>query len=117
MTRHLIPAALAFCTAMTCTAAVAATPQSVGGDNREVNVRVRYTEAETRSPVGSRAVALRVRKAADRVCGGDNPLLRPTPRFQRCRDATIDRVVRTLDAAPVAEALGRATGVSAVAVR
>ena len=117
MTRHFIPAALAACAAMTCAAADAAVPLSVQRENREVHARVQYTEAEIQSPTGSRAVALRVRKAADRVCGGDNPLLRPTPRFQRCRDATIDRVVRTLDAAPVAEALGRATGVSAVAVR
>ncbi|HZZ36102.1 MAG TPA: UrcA family protein, partial [Caulobacteraceae bacterium] len=84
-----------------------AAPLSIWGDDEVVSAKVTYTEAETRSTKGAKAIALRIRVAAAQVCSGNDWVARAGNQYWRCQHAAIDRAVRDLGAPLVADALGR----------
>ena len=116
MTRSLT-AALAFCAAATCATAAAALPPRALDEGPPISIHVTYTTAELRSEDGVKAVAFRIRRAADRACSDDNRLIRSGSNFLRCRRETTARAVRDLGAPQVAEALGLSMSLPAVASR
>src|SRR5262249_53726879 len=110
MTCKLTLSAAAFTAALAAAASAAAmTPTAVAvagfGDNEKVSAPVRYADAETRDLQGAKKVAFRIRIAAAKVCGGDDPVVRAGEQFQRCQHAAIDRAVRDLGSPMVADAL------------
>jgi len=72
-----------------------------------VAVRVAYSTAELARPDGAAAVAARIRIAARKACGGDDPVVASGSGFQACQQRTVERAARDLGAPLVAEALGR----------
>jgi UrcA family protein len=100
---HLIVAlgvstALAVCGAASADGLTASQPASVVVRTDDVNL---HTAA------GARQMALRIRNAAAAVCDPQGyPLaIRVSDGFIRCREATVDRAVRDLNAPMVADAL------------
>ena len=77
--------------------------------DERVAVQVKATDAELHSAAGAKTLALRIRVAADDVCGANvDPIVRTGDQFMRCREAAIDGAIRNLDSPLVADALGRA---------
>jgi UrcA family protein len=75
---------------------------------------IKYTRADLSTSDGAKSLALRIRIAADEVCGArEDVRVRETDAFWRCRDATVDSALRSLDAPLVATALGRSPEVLA----
>lgn len=101
-------AAIAAAATVAATAAYAQ-PIGVWGDNDKTQARVTYSDSEVRTLSGAKALAFRIRVAAARVCGADDPIVRSGWRFADCRESAIDRAVRTLGSSLVADALGRQT--------
>jgi UrcA family protein len=105
MSRSTLAAAAGLCSALSLCGGALAEGYDEPGDAESV---VLAKTADLRSPDGAKEVALRVRVAAEAVCGGDSdPVLRSGDGFGRCREAAIDRAVGGLDAPMLAEALGR----------
>ena len=78
------------------------------GPDEKVVVQVNATDAELHSAAGAKALALRIRVAADDVCGAHvDPIVRTGDQFQRCREAAIDGAIRDLNSPMLADALGR----------
>jgi UrcA family protein len=101
MFRSLIVAGLA--AAAVAGVAQAATVQaSPGGD-----IIIKATDADLRTAAGAQALALHLRLAANKVCGGDDQLARRDADFANCRRAAIARAVGRLDAPMLAAALGQ----------
>ncbi|HVN01583.1 MAG TPA: UrcA family protein [Caulobacteraceae bacterium] len=90
---------------------VPASPASSFGEVVVVTRVVRYREAELHTPGGARSLAVRLKSAAEYVCGGDDILVRFYDRdFIACRESAIDRALATLQAPMVSAALGRISG-------
>ncbi len=94
-----VSAALAVCGA--------ASAQSTASEPASVTVRT--DDVNLHTAAGARLMALRIRNAAAAVCDADGyPLaIRLSDGFIHCREATVDRAVRDLNARMVADALGR----------
>ena len=100
-------AAAALAGALALATPAAAWPVEVGGDNQDARETVAFTDAERHTERGARTIGLRIRVAADKVCGGDDPVMRTGDGFQTCKNAAIDRALKELDAPLVTQALGR----------
>jgi UrcA family protein len=100
-------AAAALAGALALATPAAARPLDVWVDNQDARQTVAYTDAERRSERGARAIALRIRVAADRACGGEDPVMRTGDGFQACKKAAIDRALEELDAPLVTQAMAR----------
>ena len=107
---------LVFAAALAAGAPAFAGPLSVRSDDETTSVTVRYDDTETRTAEGASKLAFRIRMAARKVCGGDNPVVVSGSGFQHCQHRAIDRALASLGAPLVADALGRAP-TSAVAAR
>jgi UrcA family protein len=107
MSRSIFSATAAgVCSALTLCCGALAQGYDDPGAAEQVILKVK--NADLRSPSGAKEAALRVRVAADKVCGGDrDPVLRSGDGFGRCREAAIDRAIGSVDAPLLAEALGR----------
>ena len=103
-----IAAATILTTASQTSAASPYVASGVGALIRETQT-IRYRDADLHTATGAKAVALRIRNAADFVCG-DNPMRRQESDFLPCREAAVDRALATLGAPMVAAALGRTSG-------
>jgi UrcA family protein len=103
----LLLAATALAGALALATPAAAWPVDVSGDNQDARETVRYTNAERHTERGARTIALRIRVAADRVCGGADPIVRTGDGFQTCKKTAIDRALEDLDAPLVTQAMGR----------
>ena len=101
MLRSLIVTTLA--AAVVAGAANAATVQFGPGDA----VTIKATHADLNTAAGVQALAVHLRLAANKVCGGDNTLARQDADFPSCRRAAIARAVGRLDAPMLAAALGQ----------
>jgi UrcA family protein len=108
MLHHLVTGALVFSAALALGAPsyAGAAPSS---DDQLNAIKLKYSEADLQTVRGAKALAFRVRVAADHLCGGDRALVRTGDAFARCRDATIDRALASLQAPLVSQALGRPT--------
>jgi UrcA family protein len=95
--------------------AVFAEPVPAWGRDEKLVVTLKHPDADALSAQGAGALAFRIRIAAARVCGGDDPIVRTSDQFRRCQDAVIDRAVAALDAPMVAQALGRQAGFTSAA--
>jgi UrcA family protein len=80
-----------------------------------VSDTVTYSDLDLNTAAGAQRMAFRLRVAANRVCGGDDPLVHSGNQLVPCRKAAIARAIAGLDAPLVKEALGIATGRSEVA--
>ena len=107
MFRPLLTGALALSAALALGAPANAGGPAVAGDEQRNVIRLKYAEADLQTIRGAKALALRLRIAADSVCGGESPLVRAGAQFMRCREATIDRAIAPLNAPLLADALGR----------
>lgn len=107
MFRHLLAGALTLSAALALGAPANAGSPAVAGDEQRNVIRLKYAEADLQTVRGAKALALRLRVAAAEVCGGESPLVRTGGQFARCREATIDRAIATLNAPLLADALGR----------
>jgi UrcA family protein len=88
-----------------------ASPSS--GDGPVILVRrvVHYRIAELHDAKGAKNLALRIKNAADYVCGGDDIVVRwYDGDFIPCREQAIDRALATLNAPMVSAALRRTSG-------
>ena len=105
MSRFLLSAVVGAAAAL---AFVGASPAAEPDANGRVVVVVKATDAELHTPDGARALALRVRNAAARACGGDlYPVaVRISTGFIECREAAIDRAIKDIDAPMLSVALG-----------
>jgi|SRR5580698_2306657 UrcA family protein len=101
MFRQLIVTTLAV--ALVASASHAATVRFGPGDAVTINA----SDADLNTAAGARVLAVHLRLAANKVCGGDNPLARRDADFPSCRRAAIARAVGRLDAPLLAEALGQ----------
>src|SRR5437868_2217238 len=61
-------------------------------------VEVPYAAGELHTAAGARALARRIRIAADKACGGESLLVRTGARFTDCKTAAIDRALSDLNA-------------------
>src|SRR5258708_40194440 len=93
MHRPILFAALALSSDL-ATAAVAQ-PSVVGAPDA---VTIRYAAPELNTAAGARNLALRIRVAANRLCGGDDPAPRTASTIADCRRATEARAAAGLDA-------------------
>ena len=108
MSRFLISSAFAFGTALAFGAPALASGFDVYGANDQVSVNVKVNDGDLQTAKGAKALALRVRVAAAEACGGDvDPVIRFSDGFIKCREASIDRVIKGLNAPLLADALGR----------
>jgi UrcA family protein len=101
MHRAILFAALAISSAL-ATTAVAQPPVAGGPDS----LTVRYAAAELNTAAGASNLALRIRVAANRLCGGDNPVTRTASTIADCRRATEARAAAGLGAPLLDRALG-----------
>jgi UrcA family protein len=106
MFRTILTGAVALSVTLAMSAAASAADLTVAGGNEGV-IKLRYTEADLHSTQGAKAMAQRIRVAADEACGSV-ALFAANPGVERdCREAAIDRAAAALKAPLVAEALGR----------
>ncbi len=103
MTSHFIVAATALASLLG--APVAAQPAPASGHRDLARETVRYAPSEAISPEGAKRIALRIQIAAERVCGGNNVLVRTGGNFGLCRRDAIERAAATLGAPFVTQAL------------
>jgi UrcA family protein len=101
MHRPILFAALAFSSALATTAI--AQPPAAGGPD---SLTVRYAAAELTTAAGAGHLALRIRVAANRLCGGDDPVTRTASIIADCRRATEVRAAAALGAPLLDHALG-----------
>lgn len=75
--------------------------------NEPASIVVRTDDVNLHTAAGARQMALRIRNAAAAVCDteGYPVAVRISDGFIRCREATVDRAVRDLNAPMVADAL------------
>lgn len=116
MSRSFLPASFALCAAVALAASAAAAPASVQVDNGQAAQAFHYTAADLRTVAGAKAIAVRLRWVASDLCAGHDPLAHVSDGVARCREATIDRALATMNAPLVAQALGR-PAISALAQR
>ena len=108
MTRtHPLAATLTVAAALAAAAPAFAGAQAIWGGDEKVTVTVHYSDADLRNPAGAMRLAERIRLAARRVCGGDDPVVAVGVRFPACQHRAIDRALATIDAPLLADALGR----------
>ena len=110
--RFIGPASLAFIAALAIGSSASAQGPAFGG-NEKASVKIRYSDADIHSADGARRLALRIRVAADRVCGGGEVVAYSADSLKECRRGAIDRALSSLQAPMVAEALGRPMAVMA----
>jgi len=101
MHRPILLAALALSSAL-ATTAVAQPPVVSAPDS----LTVRYAAPELNTAAGARNLALRIRVAANRLCGGDDPITRTASTIADCRRATEARAAAGLRAPLLDHALG-----------
>lgn len=70
------------------------------------SVSVRYSAPELNTTAGARHLALRIRVAANRLCGGEDPIARAFSATTDCRRAAEARAAAELGAPLVNHALG-----------
>jgi len=108
MFRLLLTGALALGAGLAAGAPANAASVYMYGESGRNMVTLKYTDSDIHTVSGAKALALRVRVAAARVCGGDDlPIVRTGDQFMWCRDAAINRAIASLDAPLLVEALGR----------
>ncbi len=112
MHRPIIFAALALSSALATTAS-AQPPAAPAPDA----VTVRYAAAELNTAAGAKNLALRIRVAANRLCGGDDSVARSASTIADCRRATEARAAAGLSAPLVSHALGFAAQEAGLASR
>ena len=69
-------------------------------------VTVRYSAPELSTATGARNLALRIRVAANRLCGGEDPIARAFSATTDCRRTAEARAAAELGAPLVSHALG-----------
>ena len=108
MSRFLLPTVISFGAALALGAPSLADSYDVYGANERVVVKVKINDGDLRSPDGAKALALRIRVAAAKACGGDvDPTFRNSDNFMKCRENSIDRAIKGLNSPLLADALGR----------
>ncbi len=75
-----------------------------------VSRTVHFADLDVGTPAGGRELAVRIRLAANAVCGGDNALMRADHDFGACVHQAIDRAANKLEIASLNQALGRSAG-------
>jgi UrcA family protein len=95
-------ALIALATFSTAGAALAQPPAAGAPDA----VSVRYAAHDLADPAGARNIALRIRVAANRLCGGEDPVARSAFDIAACRQATEAHAAAALAAPLVSHALG-----------
>jgi len=103
--RSLIPACVAFCTALALGSTVVA-QTSTSPNDEQVSIKLTYSNADIHTVGGAKRFALRMRVAAATVCGGDDPALRMDVHYADCQQAAIRRATSSLNAPLLADALG-----------
>jgi UrcA family protein len=106
MFRTILMGAVALPTALAMGAAGRAADLAVNGENGGV-IKLHYTDADLHSVQGAKAMARRIREAADEACSSVAPFASNPGVDSECREAAIGRAVRDLNAPLVANALGR----------
>jgi UrcA family protein len=104
---RLLTGALALCAVLGGGVAANAADVDPYGEGGLNLVTLKYAASDIHTAGGARSLALRVRVAAAKVCGGDDPTVRTSDQFPRCREAAIDRAIAGLNAPLLAAALGR----------
>jgi|SRR5579872_3175218 len=117
MFRSILTATVALSAALAIGAPASAAGLAVFGDGERNVVTVKYTETDLHTVRGAKALAVRVRVAAEDVCGASDPVVRQGDQFYACREAAIDRAMAQVSAPLVAEALHVSTRLSAQASR
>jgi|HubBroStandDraft_1064217.scaffolds.fasta_scaffold871133_1 UrcA family protein len=114
MFRTILTGALALSAALVMGAATSAADLAVNGQS-EGAIKLHYAQADLHSVQGAKAMARRIREAADEACGSV-ALFAANPGVEHeCREAAIDRAVKDLNAPLVADALGRTSSALASA--
>jgi UrcA family protein len=104
---HRAACVTALAGALAVAAPAVSAPLTFCDSDEQVTVVVHYVDADLRSPKAAARLANRVRSAARRVCGGDDPVVATGVNFAACQDQAIDRALATLDAPLLVDALGR----------
>jgi UrcA family protein len=107
MTRSLVIAAVSAAAALFAGAANAGSVSIYDASQNIVTINT--TGLDIHSSDGARVLAERVRIAAWKVCGGDNPLARADSDFDKCRREAIDRAIASFASPELARVLGRPT--------
>ena len=114
MFRRMQTGAVALSAALAMGAAARASDLAVSGQNEGV-IKLHYAEADLHSVQGAKAMARRIREAADEACSAVAPFAANAGVESDCRAAAIDRAVKDLNAPMVADALGRTSSAMASA--
>jgi UrcA family protein len=117
MFRSFLTATVALSAALAISAPVSAAGLAVFGDGEPNVITLRYVDSDIHTVRGAKALALRIRLAAEAVCGAVDPVVRWGDQFYRCREAAINRAMAPVNAPLVAEALHLSTRLSAQAGR
>jgi UrcA family protein len=80
-------------------------------------ITVRYAPHDLSAPAGARDIALRIRLAANRLCGGEDPVARSATDIATCRQTTETQAAAALAAPMVTQALGLPVATSGLATR
>jgi UrcA family protein len=114
MFRTILTGAFALSAAFAACGASSAAVGS-GGDDAARAIKVRYPQADLRTPGGAEALAARIELAADRACLNEG--YSPGLGLDVCRKWAVADTVRNLDAPLLAKALGLPTRTAAMASR
>ena len=117
MFRTILTGALALSAAIAICAPANAGGFAVQGQHSNNAIKLKYTEADLNTAQGAKALAGRIRLAADRACRAEAPSASDAGELMECRQRAIARAIKDLNAPLLADALGRSAGLPAVAIR
>lgn len=105
MFRIILTGACALSAAIAMSASARAADHGIRGDGEGGSIKLQYAEADLYSAQGANALAVRIRLAADRACRGEALLVSHAGDLAGCRERTVARVIKDLDAPLLAAAL------------
>jgi UrcA family protein len=115
MFRTILTGAAALSATLAIVASANAEGLAVQGQNQGAAIKLQYAQADLHSTQGAKALARRIREAAVQSCSAEAPFADALVVESQCREATINRAIRDLNAPLVADALGRSPTVLAKA--
>jgi len=113
MFRTILMGAVALSATLAMVASANAEGLPAQGQDQGAAIKLQYAQADLHSTQGAQALARRIRDAADQACSAEAPFADALVVESKCREATINRVIRDLNAPLVADALGRSPAVFA----
>jgi len=109
--RTILTGAVALSATLAMVTSANAEGLAVQGQDQGAAIKLQYAQADLYSTQGAKALARRIREAADRSCSAEATFADALVVESKCREAAINRAIRDLNAPLVADALGRSASV------